>query len=52
MSNAEELVYNVVPTDDLIGKTYNINRRLPIGSPYKAKYVTFVKDLETLKSLI
>ena len=52
MSNAEELVYNVVPTDDLIGKTYNINKQLPIGSPYKAKYVTFVKDLETLKSLI
>ena len=52
MSTAEELVYNVVPTDDLIGKTYNTNKQLPIGSPYKAKYVTFVKDLETLKSLI
>lgn len=52
MSTAEELVYNVVPTDDLIGKTYNIDGHLPIGSPYKAKYVTFVKDLETLKSLI
>lgn len=52
MSTAEELVYNVVPTDDLIGKTYNANKQLPIGSPYKAKYVTFVKDLETLKSLI
>lgn len=52
MSTAEELVYNVVPTDDLIGKTYTANKQLPIGSPYKAKYVTFVKDLETLKSLI
>ena len=52
LSNAEELVYNVVPTDDLIGKTYTTNKQLPIGSPYKAKYVTFVKDLETLKSLI